>query len=405
LTVEEEAEAGCAMISSRMTKDQNTDPMPGPDSIRLFLCGDVMTGRGIDQILAHPNNPTLHEPYVHDARSYVKLAENVNGAIPRLAKPDYIWGDALAELNRSRVDRRIINLETSITSSEHYWPDKKIHYRMHPRNVGCISAACIDCCCLGNNHILDWGYEGLAETIQTLDSAGIAHTGAGCTATEAAAPAVLNVPGKGRVLVFSYAAPTSGVPPKWAATAHRPGVNFLEDTSENTAARIAREVSGFKYKDDVIVASIHWGGNWGYHIQGQEVRFAHQLIEHGISVVHGHSSHHVKTAEIYGDRLALYGCGDFLNDYEGIGGHEALRSDLTLMYLPAIDPRRGRIVEARLVPMRIARFRLNRAPEADARRLCDLLNQLGAPLRTRSELASDHTLTLLPFAGSKEGNV
>jgi poly-gamma-glutamate synthesis protein (capsule biosynthesis protein) len=372
------------------------------ESIRLFLCGDVMTGRGIDQILPHPNKSTLYEPCVRDACSYVKLAESVNGAMPRPAKPDYIWGDALAELDRSCVDCRIINLETSITSSEDYWPDKRIHYRMHPHNVGCIRAARIDCCCLGNNHVLDWGYDGLAETIETLDSAGIAHAGAGRNAAEAAAPAVLDVPGKGRVLVFSYGAPTSGIPPSWAATAHRPGVNFLEETSEKTAARIAREVNTFKRKDDVIVASIHWGGNWGYQILDEEVRFAHQLIEYGIAVVHGHSSHHVKTAEIYGGRLVLYGCGDFLNDYEGIGGHEALRSDLTLMYLPAIDPRGGQMVEVRLVPMRVARFRLRRAAEDDAHRLCDLLNQLGAPLRTRSELAPDQTLTLLPMAVSRD---
>jgi poly-gamma-glutamate capsule biosynthesis protein CapA/YwtB (metallophosphatase superfamily) len=387
-----------------MPSDQNVGTMEVADSIRLFLCGDVMTGRGIDQILPHPNNPTLHEPYVRDARSYVKLAERVNGTIPRPAKPDYIWGDALAELDRACVDRRIINLETSVTSSEHYWPDKGIHYRMHPHNVGCLTAARIDCCCLGNNHVLDWGYDGLAETIQTLDSVGIAHTGAGQNAAEAAAPAVLDVPGKGRVLVFSYGAPTSGIPPKWAATANRPGVNFLEDSSEKTAACIAHEMNGFKQKDDVIVASIHWGGNWGYQILDEEVRFAHQLIEHGISIVYGHSSHHVKTAEIYGDRLVLYGCGDFLNDYEGIGGHESLRSDLTLMYLAAIDPRRGRMVEARLVPMRVARFRLSRAPESDARRLCDLLNELGAPLMTRSELASDHTLTLLPLAANRDAS-
>jgi poly-gamma-glutamate capsule biosynthesis protein CapA/YwtB (metallophosphatase superfamily) len=387
-----------------MPSDQNVDPEGVTDSIRLFLCGDVMTGRGIDQILAHPNDPRLYEPYARDARSYVKLAESVNGAIRRPAKPDYIWGDALAELDRACVDRRIINLETSITSSEHYWPDKGIHYRMHPRNVGCITAARIDCCCLGNNHVLDWGYDGLAETIQTLDSAGIAHTGAGRNASEAAAPAVLDVPGKGRVLVFSYGAPTSGIPPKWAATANRPGVNFLEDSSEKTAACIAHEMNGFKQKDDVIVASIHWGGNWGYQILDEEVTFAHQLIEHGISIVYGHSSHHVKTAEIYGDRLVLYGCGDFLNDYEGIGGHESLRSDLTLMYLAAIDPRRGRMVEARLVPMRIARFRLSRAPESDARRLCDLLNELGTPLMTRSELASDRTLTLLPLTPNRDAS-
>jgi poly-gamma-glutamate capsule biosynthesis protein CapA/YwtB (metallophosphatase superfamily) len=92
----------------------------------------------------------------------------------------------------------------------------------------------------------------------------------------------------------------------------------------------------------VIVASMHWGGNWGYRTRDEETRFAHQLIEHGIAVVHGHSSHHVKTAEIHSDRLVLYGCGDFLNDYEGISGYEVFRSDLRLMYLPAMDPRRGR---------------------------------------------------------------
>jgi poly-gamma-glutamate capsule biosynthesis protein CapA/YwtB (metallophosphatase superfamily) len=380
-----------------MPAKQSADSISQADSIRLFLCGDVMTGRGIDQVLPHPNDPRLHEPYIGEARCYVELAESVNGAIPRPVEFDYIWGDALAELDRAGVDLRIINLETSITSSEDYWRDKEIHYRMHPRNIDCITAARIDCCCLANNHVLDWGYDGLAETLRTLDAAGIAHTGAGRDAVEAAAPAVLDVPGKGRVLVFSYGSPTSGVPREWAATAHRPGVNFLEDTSEKTARRIAGEMRGFNRQCNVIVASIHWGGNWGYRTRDKETRFAHQLIEHGIAVVHGHSSHHVKTAEIHSDRLVLYGCGDFLNDYEGISGYEVFRSDLTLMYLPAIDPRRGHLVEARLVPMRVARFRLNRGAEADAEWLCDLLNQLGAPLGTRGALASDHTLTLHPF--------
>ena len=367
--------------------------MPQAESIRLFLCGDVMTGRGIDQVLRHPNDPRLHEPYVNDARSYVKLAESVNGAIPQPVGFDYIWGDALAKLDRAGVDLRIVNLETSITSSENYWRHKQVHYRMHPRNVDCIARAHIDCCCLANNHVLDWGYDGLAETLNTLDAAGIAHTGAGQDAREAAAPAVLDVPGKGRVLVFSYGSPTSGVPREWAATAERPGVNFLEDISEETARRIAREMLRFNRQHDAIVASIHWGGNWGYQIRNEEIRFAHQLIEGGITVVHGHSSHHVKTAEIYRDRLVLYGCGDFLNDYEGISGYEVFRSDLTLMYLLAINPRRGQLVETRLVPMRIARFRLNRSAEADTKWLCGLLNQLGAPFATRYELAPDESET------------
>ena len=96
---------------------------------------------------------------------------------------------------------------------------------------------------------------------------------------------------------------------------------------------------------------MHWGGNWGYRTRDEETRFAHQLIEHGIAVVHGHSSHHVKTAEIHSDRLVLYGCGDFLNDYEGISGYEVFRSDLRLIDVSARDrsaarPARGGAVTA-----------------------------------------------------------
>jgi poly-gamma-glutamate synthesis protein (capsule biosynthesis protein) len=65
-------------------------------AITLFFAGDVMTGRGVDQILAHPSAPEIHEPYVTDAREYVRLAEQVSGPVPRRATPDYIWGDALA---------------------------------------------------------------------------------------------------------------------------------------------------------------------------------------------------------------------------------------------------------------------------------------------------------------------
>jgi poly-gamma-glutamate synthesis protein (capsule biosynthesis protein) len=67
------------------------------NSIRLFLCGDVMTGRGIDQILASPSEPQIHEGYLESALDYVKLAERASGPSPRAVEPSYIWGDALAE--------------------------------------------------------------------------------------------------------------------------------------------------------------------------------------------------------------------------------------------------------------------------------------------------------------------
>ncbi len=132
-----------------------------------------MTGRGIDQILPRPCSPELYEGHVRDARDYVRLAERANGSIPKPVAPGYIWGDALEELGRVAPDLRIVNLETSITRHAHPWPGKGIHYRMHPDNATCLQAGGIHCCTLANNHVLDWGYPGLAETCQVLDSLGI----------------------------------------------------------------------------------------------------------------------------------------------------------------------------------------------------------------------------------------
>ncbi len=377
--------------------------------ITVFLCGDVMTGRGIDQVLPHPGNPALYEAYIRDARAYVELAEDVHGPIPRPVDFEYIWGDALTELHpphptlspdsggEGRVrgaDVRIINLETSITSSEDYWPDKAVLYRMHPRNLGCLTAARIDCCCLANNHVLDWGYQGLEETLQTLDVAGVARAGAGRSAAEAASPAALDVAGKGRVLVFALGSITSGIPLAWGATEHRPGVHLLEDLSEETTRRVGSRVRQAKQPGDVIVASIHWGPNWGYEIPAEQIHFAHRLIEEGVDIVHGHSSHHVKAIEVYQDRLILYGCGDFLTDYEGIRGYEWFRGDLALMYLVQVAPQQGRLVEVRLVPLQARRFRLSRVSAADAQWLCDLLNSLGVRFGTQVQLESDNSLTL-----------
>jgi poly-gamma-glutamate capsule biosynthesis protein CapA/YwtB (metallophosphatase superfamily) len=363
-------------------------------SLRLFLCGDVMTGRGIDQVLPHPLKPRLYEPYLSDSRAYVELAENANGPIPRSVGFDYIWGEALLELRRADVDLSIINLETAITTVETPWLGKEIHYRMHPLNVDCLSVAGINGCALANNHVLDWGYEGLSETLRTLDAAAVKHAGAGNDAEDAAAPAVLTAPGKCRVLLFSFGSTTSGIPRQWDAAAVCPGVNLLDDLSEATASRIAKGMRQFQRPGDLLVASIHWGGNWGYDIPPEQIAFAHRLIEEGFSIVHGHSSHHVKAIEVFNGRLILYGCGDFLTDYEGITGCEGFRNDLALMYFVELDSRRGQLLSVQLVPMHMRRFQLEYVSAADARLLCDLLCHLGRQFGTKAHLKGNNSLTL-----------
>jgi poly-gamma-glutamate synthesis protein (capsule biosynthesis protein) len=381
-----------------MAKFKNSaDPSTIADKpVTLFLCGDVMTGRGIDQVLPFPGDPLIHESYMKSAQGYVHLAERVNGPIPKPVEFDWIWGDALEVLRRAAPDLRIINLETSITVSNDFWPRKGINYRMHPGNTPCITAAGIDCCALANNHVLDWGYAGLEETLESLEKAGIQAPGAGHNLGQAQAPVIFETTGSSRVIVFSAGSESSGVPPSWAATHDRAGVNYI-DFSEQTADRIAQQVQAVKQSGDIVVMSIHWGGNWGYRVTDAQRGFAHRLIDDaGIDVIHGHSSHHPRGIEIYRNRPIIYGCGDFVNDYEGIQGHEEFRGDLSLMYFPTMDPRSGELTRFELNPMRITRFQLQRATTEEAAWLAKTLDRESKKLGARVQYADDRHLLVTP---------
>jgi poly-gamma-glutamate synthesis protein (capsule biosynthesis protein) len=345
------------------------------NAVTIFLAGDVMTGRGVDQILAHPSAPALHERYVGDAREYVRLAEAISGPVPRGVAPDYIWGDALAEWKRVAPAVRVVNLETSITRCDQHEP-KGINYRMHPDNIGCLRAAGVDICILANNHVLDYGREGLIETCDTLERAGIRTVGAGRNRDEAANPVVHALPGGGRLIVSACAHESSGVPDDWAALTEEPGVNLLGDLSVDAADDLVARLARHRLPGDVAVVSIHWGDNWGYDPPRQHINFAHRLIERGCDLVYGHSSHHVRPIEIYRDRLILYGCGDFIDDYEGITGYERYRDDLVLMFFPSLSAHTGQLAMLEMTPLQIRHMRLNRASPTDIRWICDTVNTI-----------------------------
>jgi poly-gamma-glutamate synthesis protein (capsule biosynthesis protein) len=369
---------------------------PGDEkSITLFLCGDVMTGRGIDQVLPYPSDPRIHESFLKDARGYVEIAERANGSIPRPVAFTYIWADALLEWDRMQPDLRIVNLETAITTSNEFWPGKGINYRMNPRNVPCLQEAKIDFCSLANNHTLDWGYPGLFETMEALKEANIRFAGAGKNLAETGKPAIFEVEGRARVIVSALCFTSSGVPSGWVAEATVPGVNLVRDFSDQTLRSLAEQFAKDKRVGDILVVSIHWGDNWGYHVPEAHRRFAHRLIdEAGIDIIHGHSSHHPRPIEVYKRKLILYGCGDFINDYEGIGGYEEYRDDLALMYFPRIDSQSGNLLDLQMTPFQIKRFRLQRASGSDARWLKNTLNRYSARFGTRFELEQDNRLHL-----------
>ncbi|GBF99365.1 hypothetical protein Rsub_12169 [Raphidocelis subcapitata] len=395
-------------------------PKP-PGTVRLLLTGDIMLGRGVDQILPHHVGPAIYEGWVKDARDYVALAEEANGPLPSQRGPDYPWGFALSDIAAMAPDAFVVNLETAMTTHPEPWPQKGINYRSHPANVATLKASGVDVAVLSNNHAVDWGFAGLEETLATLEGAGLRVAGAGRNASEAARPAVVPLgrrtaagggsdggggteaapaphaarqaapapaPGgeaaasegaaagagagaaagaaaAGRVLVWGLGHSSSGVPDAWAAGASSPGV-ALTDLSPADAARIAAAVAAAKRPGDVAVVSLHWGSNWGFAVPREQRAFARALVDGGVDVVHGHSSHHARGFEVYRGRLITYGCGDLISDYEGISNAsvearyppESHRDDVGLLWYADVGVGGGALAGLTLTPTRLRHLRL-----------------------------------------------
>lgn len=360
------------------------------DHVRLVLAGDVMTGRGIDQILAHPGDPTLTERYAKDARDYVALAERVSGPVPRPVGPGYPWGDVLAVMDETPSAVRLMNLETSVTRSEDRERGKAVLYRMSPANLAVLDVAGVHAWGLANNHVLDHGQQGLLDTLDSLGASGLKAAGAGRDESAAWSPAVVPFgESRRRLVVLCVGHSSSGVPRHWRARRSRPGVAVVDDLDHVAADRVTERLLASSGPGDIRVVSIHWGSNWGYEVPWQQRTFAHRLIDGGVHVVVGHSSHHVRPVELRGGGLVLHGCGDLVNDYEGIGGYEEFRGDLRALHVATLDATSGRLEELHLVPFHSRRLRLERASAEETHWLARALDAACRSFGTRVELAGD----------------
>lgn len=327
-------------------------------TIRIFLGGDVMTGRAIDQLFHIHNADDFGKPEHVPAKQYRDWSAACNGGLRTPVSHDYIWGEALAIIDNAQPDFRLVNLETAITKCD-TWQKKKFNFRMHPDNTPCLSAAKLDCCVLANNHILDFGQPGLIETIESLSMAGIGYAGAGRNAQEAQRAFIREFPDGKRLLVFSWGCIDSGVRPNWQAGATSPGVNLLPDFTEQTARKMVEQVQAIQRPGDITIASIHWGENWVMEIPAHHRQLARYLIDHaGVDIVHGHSSHHLLGMETYKEKLILYGCGDLINDYEGKSEFQWMRPSLGALFFADIDSNTGNLKGMKLHPVQLRRFRL-----------------------------------------------
>src|SRR5919112_2137912 len=320
--------------------------------IALGLVGDVMLGRGVDEAL-------------------------------RGMRPDEPWGDALSVLDAA--DRRVINLECAITTLENPWirTPKTFHFRADPSHaVRVLRAARIDACSVANNHTLDFEEEGLLDTLEYLDGAGIQHAGAGRDLEEAARPAILDGPDGEKVALLAF----TDNEPAFAAGVDRPGSNYLPTSLEpEVLNRVEAAIAGARDAGaDTILFSNHWGPNMVERPRHIFRRFARSVVDRGADVYYGHSAHVFQGVEVYRGRPILYDTGDFIDDY---AVDPDLRNDHSFLFRLSAEDGELRRLELYPVVLPYARVELAAGEEREA--ILDIMQDLSAEMGTTFERRED----------------
>lgn len=279
----------------------------------------------------------------------------------------YPWGNMIDELAKN--DLNIANLETTFTKSTHPVP-KVFNYKSNPKNIQSLIEGSIDVVNIANNHILDFGIEGLVDTLRVLDHAGIKHVGAGMNAEEAARPVIIEKKGIKIGIIGS-----TDNEPTWKAGINKPGTNYTEIGKDN--ARVQEAIKQLRPHVDVLIVTIHWGPNWRLRPSQEFVDFAHQMIDAGADILHGHSAHHIQGIEWYKSGLILYQTGDFVDDY---AIDSTMRNDLSFLFV--VDLEDHRIKNLTLIPTRIDMMQVNKAFGNDYTLLLDRISRLSKQLAT-----------------------
>ncbi len=266
---------------------------------------------------------------------------------------DAVWGDLLERLRG--LDALFVNLECCLSQRGRQWQRTRrpFHFRADPEwAVPALERAGVDWANLANNHLLDFEEVALVDTLDALDGAGIARSGAGRDEDEALAPATVAVGD----LTVAFVSLTDNTP-EFAAGPSSPGVARAEIGQESRDL-IERSLSRAQERDpDLLVASLHWGPNMVDEPFEEHERFGRWLLDRGVDLVHGHSAHVFKAVEPRPEGTILYDCGDFVDDYRV---DRDLRNDRSFLFEVTVGDG-GELRELRLVPVEISDCAVHRA--------------------------------------------
>ena len=219
-----------------------------------------------------------------------------------LAQPDTAFGPISGEL--AAADVSIVNLESAVTTRGTQEP-KEFHFRAPPSAYQAVRAAGVDVVTLANNHALDYGRVGLADTLRYADEAGMPVVGAGRNEAEAYRPWITTVRGV-RIAFLAFSQITELAGP-WLAGTHRSGIAETFDTARAVAA-----VRAARAHADVVLVYPHWGQEDVECPIAAQRDFARAMAHAGATAVIGTHAHLLLGAGYLGHTYIGYGLGNFV---------------------------------------------------------------------------------------------
>lgn len=238
--------------------------------------------------------------------------------------------------------------------------DPHVTFRAAPGTLDVLKNIGVNVVSLANNHILDYGEEGLVETLEHLDARGINRVGAGRTYREANAPLLMQH-GQRRVAIlafgFVYSVNTR------RATRSRPGI--ADHRMERILPRLRRlAASGY-----LVIVTVHWGFEYRFFPLPFQMRQARRMVDEGAHLVLGHGPHYPQGIEAYRGRDIVHSLGNFIFD-------EPYKfSKRSFIYDAEIDES-GDTQNRRIVPVHLPHHVPNLVVGLEGRRLESLIANL-----------------------------
>lgn len=222
------------------------------------------------------------------------------------------WGFAKVRPLTTSADVCVVNLECPFTSRGEKLT-KNFNFRARPELSAALSAGGVDVVSLANNHLMDYGREGLFDTISTLDGAGIRHFGAGRSLEDARTPTIIEVKGvKIAFLGYFFLGDRNIEPKEVIATSEQPGVaGHFSDTAE-LMKMMQADVRAAKTKADHVIPFFHWGREGKGQPEPYQIELAHAAIDAGASAVLGSHPHVLQGIEVYRGATIAYSLGNFV---------------------------------------------------------------------------------------------